>query len=67
MADEGGRDHGRGRDRGRGRGRGAEVDQPPPPPIQPVTVEQLMLMQAQLMQTMMDHLDHQPAVVPPPT
>jgi len=38
----------------------------PPPPPQPVTVQQLMLMQAQLMQTMMDRLDHQPAVVPPP-
>jgi len=29
-------------------------------------VEQLMLMQAQLMQTMMDRLDHKPAVIPPP-
>jgi hypothetical protein len=29
-------------------------------------MEQLMLMQTQLMQTMMDRLDHQPAVVPPP-
>ena len=62
MADEGGK----GRGRGRGCGRGALVDPPPPPPILPVTVEQLMLMQAQLMQTMMDRLDHQPAVVPPP-
>jgi len=63
MADEGGR----GRGHGRGRGRGAPVDPPPPPPlIQPVTVEQLMLMQAQLMQTMIDCLDHQPDVVPPP-
>jgi len=31
-----------------------------------VTVEQLMLMQAQLMQTMMDRLENQPAVIPPP-
>ena len=68
MADEGGRGLGRGRGRGHGcgHGRGAPVDPPPPPLIQPMTVEQLMLMQAQLMQTMMDRLDHQPAVVPPP-
>jgi len=66
MADEGGRGRGRGHGRGRGRGCGAPVDLPPPPPIQPVTLEQLMLMQAQLMQTMMDRLDHQPVVVRPP-
>ena len=29
-------------------------------------MEQLTLMQTPLMQTMMDRLDHQPAVVPPP-
>jgi len=41
------------------------MDPPPPPPIQPVTVEQLMWMQAQLMQAMTDHVDNQPVVVPP--
>jgi hypothetical protein len=44
---------GRGRGRGRGRGHGALVDPPPPPPV---TIEQLMAMQAQLMQTVMDNL-----------
>jgi hypothetical protein len=47
MATRGGRDQGR----GRGRGHGALVDPPPPPPV---TIEQLMAMQAQLMQTVMD-------------
>jgi hypothetical protein len=47
---------------GKGRGRGALVDPPPPP----VTIEQLMGMQAQLMQVVMDHLDNQPAGAPPP-
>jgi hypothetical protein len=46
-----------GRGRGRGHGRGALVDPPPLPP--PVTIEQLMGMQAQLMQVVMDHLDSQ--------
>jgi hypothetical protein len=31
-----------------------------------VTIEQLMAMQAQLMQTVMDHLGEQPAGAPPP-
>jgi hypothetical protein len=31
----------------------------PPPPAPPVTIEQLMGMQAQLMQVVMDHLDNQ--------
>jgi hypothetical protein len=62
MTERGGRGQGRGRRRGRGRG--APVDPPPPPP--PVTIEQLMAMQAQLMQTVMDRLGEQPAGVPPP-
>jgi hypothetical protein len=49
---------------GRGRGRSAPMDPPPPPP--PVTMEQLMGMQAQLMQTMMQHLGNQPAAGLPP-
>ena len=48
---------GRGRDRGHGRG--GPMDPPPPPPQ--VTVEQLMGMQAQLMQEMMQRMDNQPA------
>ena len=48
---------------GRGRGRGAPVDPPPPPPV---TVEQLMGMQAQLMQAMMQRMDNQPTGGPPP-
>ena len=51
-----------GRGRGRGRGRGAPVDPPPPPPV---TVEQLMGMQAQLMQAMMQRIDYQPVGGPP--
>jgi len=61
MADEGGR--GRGCVCGCGHGRGVPMD--PPPPIQLMTVEQLIGMQAQLMQAMMDRLDNQPTVVPP--
>jgi hypothetical protein len=49
---------------GRGRGHGTLVDPPSPPP--PVTIEQLMGMQAQLMQVVMDRLDSQPARAPPP-
>ena len=52
-----------GRGRGRGRGRDALIN-PPPPPL--VTMEQLMGMQAQLMQAMMQRLDNEPARVPPP-
>jgi hypothetical protein len=54
---------GRGRGRGRGRGQGALVDPPLPPPV---TIEQLMTIQAQLMQTVMDHLGEQPTGAPPP-
>ena len=54
----------RGGGRGRGRGRGAPPNPTPPPP--PMTVEQLMAMQAQLMQTMMQHIQSQPAGGPPP-
>jgi hypothetical protein len=59
MATRGG--HGRGR--GRGHGHGALVDPPPPPPVK---IEQLMAMQAQLMQTVMDRLGEQPAGAPSP-
>ena len=52
-----------GRDRGRGRGRDALINPPPPPPV---TMEQLMGMQAQLMQSMMQRLDNEPARGPPP-
>ena len=52
-----------GRGRGRGRGRDALINPPPPPPV---TMEQLMGMQAQLMQGMMQHLDNEPARGPPP-
>ena len=51
-----------GRGRGRGRGRDAPMDPPPPPPV---TMEQLMGMQAQLMQAMMQRLDNEPARGPP--
>ena len=51
--------------RGRGRGRGCDALMNPPPPP-PVTMEQLMGMQAQLMQAMMQRLDNEPARVPPP-
>ena len=46
-----------GRGRGDGRGRGAPMNPPPPPPV---TMEQLMGMQAQLMQAMMQRLDNEP-------
>ena len=52
-----------GRGRGHGRGRDALINPPPPPPM---TMEQLMGMQAQLMQAMMQRLDNEPARVPPP-
>ena len=52
-----------GRGRGRGRGHDALINPPPPPPV---TVEQLMGMQAQLMQAMMQRLDNEPARIPPP-
>ena len=54
------------RGRGRDRGRGAPMDPPPPPPPPQVIVEQLMGMQAQLMQAMMQRVDNQPAGGPPP-
>ena len=47
-----------GRGRGCGRGRDALINPPPPPPL---TMEQLMGMQAQLMQAMMQRLDNEPA------
>jgi hypothetical protein len=53
----------RGRRRGRGRGRNVAMD-PPNPPV--VTMEQLMGMQAQLMQTMMQRMDNEPIGGPPP-
>ena len=46
-----------GRGRGRGRGRDALINPPPPP----VTMEQILGMQAQLMQAMMQRLDNEPA------
>ena len=52
-----------GRGRGRGHGRGAPMNPPPPPPV---TMEQLMGMQAQLMQAIMQRLDNEPARGPPP-
>ena len=52
-----------GRGRGRGHGRGAPMNPPPPPPV---TMEQLMGMQAQLMQAMMQRLDNEPARGPLP-
>ena len=51
-----------GRGRGRGRGHVALINPPPPPPV---TMEQLMGMQAQLMQAMMQRLDNEPARGPP--
>jgi hypothetical protein len=48
--------------RGKGHSRGEPMDPPPPPP----TMEQLVAMQAQLMQTMMQHLQNQPVGGPPP-
>ena len=52
-----------GRGRGHGHGRGAPMNLPPPPPV---TMEQLMGMQAQLMQAMMQCLDNEPTRGPPP-
>ena len=52
-----------GRGRGHGHGRGAPMNPPPPPPV---TMEQLMGMQAQLMQAMMQRLDIEPTRGPPP-
>ena len=52
-----------GRGRGRGHGRDALIN---PPPLPPVTMEQLMGMQAKLMQAMMQCLDNEPARGPPP-
>ena len=51
-----------GRGRVRGRGRDALINPPPPP----VTMEQILGMQAQLMQAMMQRLDNEPAREPPP-
>ena len=52
-----------GRGRGRGRGHDALINPPPPPPV---TMEQILGMQAQLMQAMMQRLDNEPARGPPP-
>ena len=52
-----------GRGRVHGHGRGAPMNPPPPPPV---TMEQLMGMQAQLMEAMMQHLDNEPARGLPP-
>ena len=52
-----------GRGRGRGRGRDALINPPPPPPV---TMEQILGMQAQLMQAMMHRLDNEPARGLPP-
>ena len=52
-----------GRGRGRGRGRDALINPPPPPPV---TMEQLMGVQAQLMQAMMQRLDNEHARGLPP-
>ena len=52
-----------GRGRGRGHGHDALINPPPPPPV---TMEQLMGMQAQLMQAMMQHLDNEPTRGLPP-
>ena len=51
-----------GRGRGRGRGRDALINPPPPP----VTMEQILGMQAQLMQAMMQRLDNEPTRGPLP-
>ena len=52
-----------GRGRGRGHGHDALINPPPPPPV---TMEQLMGMQAQLMQAMMQRLDNEPTRGLPP-
>ena len=51
-----------GRGRGRGHGCDALINPPLPPPV---TMEQLMGMQAQLMQAIMQRLDNEPARGPP--
>ena len=45
---------------------GAPEPNPNPPLPPPMTMEQLMTMQAQLMQTMMQHIQNQPIGGPPP-
>ena len=57
-----GRGHGHGRRRGHGRG----VPKNPPPPPPPMTIEQLMGMQANLMQAMMNRMNNEPVAAPPP-
>jgi len=59
-----GADAGHGRGRGRGRGRGVPENPPPLPP--PMTIEQLMGMQANLMQAMMNRMNNEPVAAPPP-
>ena len=55
---------GRGCGHGRGRGRGRGV--PENPPQTPMTIEQLMGMQANLMQAMMNRVNNEPVATPPP-
>jgi hypothetical protein len=47
----------------KGRGRNVAIDPPNPPAV---TMEQLMGMQAQLMQAMMQRMDNEPVGGPPP-
>jgi len=51
---------------GRGRGHGRGVPENPPPPPSPMTIEQLMGMQANLMQAMMNRVNNEPLAAPPP-
>jgi len=48
----------------RGRGRGAPNDPPPPPP--PATIEQLLAVQTQLMQTLVQNMKNLPVGGAPP-
>jgi len=57
---------GAGAGRGRGRGHGHGVPENPPPPPPPMTIEQLMGMQANLMQAMMNRINNAPVAAPPP-
>jgi len=54
----------RGHGRVRGRGRGASENPPLPPP--PMTIEQLMGMQANMMQAMMNRMNNELVAAPPP-
>lgn len=47
-------------------GRGAHNNPNPPPPPSPATLEQILAVQTQLMQTMVQHMQNQPAAEAPP-